>query len=189
MSSSSLTKILNPQRPSGNANRDAWLAQRSEDELRRLDALAASEGLKLQPATILRPFLLGKGVPNVAGGQRYSLSFYFPFYAYVRRVTSTIQQPKFQPNQEPDAAVVGTLDMRSYFTGTIDRPNGDRLFSEPLTLDQWTGDGKLEYIFDLIPFVTLGDTLNINLEVSPRILSVDLVQITFHCMKFPIEGV
>jgi len=176
-------------RRDGNSYRDAWLAQRSEDQMRQLDALAASEGLKLQPATILRPILIVEGEKNLTGGQVFQLSYYFPFYAYVRRVTSSIRQLKFKPNQEPDVATTGNLDTRVYFSGMLNRPNGDQLFTKPAMLDQWSGSGQLEYVFDLIPFVTTGDRLNIEIVVSNVVASVDEMQITFHCMRFPIEGV
>lgn len=182
------TEMLS-RRGDGNAYRDAWLAQRSEDEMRQLDALAASEGLKLQPATILRPILVVEGATNIVGGQVFSLSYYFPFYAYVRRVTSSVRQLRFKQNQEPDASTIGNLDTRVYFNGMLSRPNGDQLFTRPASLDQWSGSGEFEYVFDLIPFVTLGDRLNVEVAVSDVVDTVSQLQITFHCMRFPIEGV
>jgi len=180
---------LPDDRPSGNAYRDQWLAERDESELRRLEALAASEGLKLQPATILRPILIEQHVDNFQGGDRASLNFYFPFYAYVRKVTSTVRYMKFIQNEEPDDAVLATLDPREYVEGKIIRSSGEQLFNNEISLDQWSGSGEWEYIFDLIPFVTRAETLSIQLTCTDRIESIDKLSITLHCMRFPVEGV
>ena len=180
---------LTDDRPSGNAYRDQWLAERSESELRRLEALAASEGLKLQPATILRPILIAEQLTDFKGGDATSISFYFPFYAYVRKVTSTVRFLKFKQNQEPDDSVLAPLDPREYVTGKIIRSSGEQLFNREITLDQWSGNGEWEYVFDLIPFVTRAETLSIQLTCNERIENIDLVQITLHCMRFPVEGV
>jgi len=182
-------EYLTDPRPSGNAFRDQWLAERSASELRRLDALAASEGLKLQPATILRPILLPQSQLNSVGGQQFTLEFYFPFYAYIRKITSTVRQLSFIQNQEPDDAVIGTLDPRQYVEGRIVRSNGEQLMSQPVSMDQWSGTGEAEYIFDLIPFATLGETISIVMDVNARIQSIDLTQVTMHCMRFPVEGI
>lgn len=180
---------LTDNRPSGNAWRDNWLAERNESELRRLDALAASEGLKLQPATILRPFLLSKSVTNFAGSQRATLDFYFPFYAYIRKVTTSVRYLVFKQNEEPDTAVQSELDPRQYVKGKISRSSGEQLFNDEISLDQWSGDGAREYIFDLIPFVTRSDTVSIEMTCNARVENIDEVQVTFHLMRFPVEGV
>jgi len=180
----------NPQGgTSGNAYRDAWLAERSEDELRRLEALAASEGLKLQPATVLRPILIAESVENFVGGASTSLNFYFPFYAYIRKVTSTIRHLEFKPNEAPDSSTTGQLDTREYVEAKIVRSSGEQLFNEHITLDQVSGDGAREYVFDLIPFVTRAETISIQLQCNQRVENIDKVQITLHCMRFPVEGV
>lgn len=183
------SSVVQDNRPSGNAYRDAWLAERDESQLRRLSALAASEGLKLQPATILRPILLPQQADNLVGSQQVTLSFYFPFFAYIRKITSTVRQLAFNQNEEPDDAVIGTLDPRQYIDGRIVRANGEQIMSQAVSMDQWSGDGAREYIFDLIPFATLGETISIVCDVNDRISTIDRLQITFHCMRFPVEGV
>lgn len=180
---------LDQNAPSGNAYRDAWLAERSEDQLRRLEALAASEGLKLQPATILRPILIAESVENFVGGATTSLNFYFPFYAYIRKVTSTIRHLEFKQGEAPDSSTTGQLDTREYVEAKIVRSSGEQLFNEHITLDQVSGDGAREYVFDLIPFVTRAETISIQLQCNQRVQSIDKVQITLHCMRFPVEGV
>jgi len=180
---------LMDNRPSGNAWRDNWLAERNESELRRLDALAASEGLKLQPATILRPFLLAKSVTQFSGSAKSTLDFYFPFYAYIRKITTSVRYLTFKQNQEPDTAVQSELDPRAYVRGKISRSSGEQLFNTEISLDQWSGDGSREYIFDLIPFVTRSDTVSIELTCDTRVDQIDEVQVTFHLMRFPVEGV
>ena len=182
-------EVVQDDRPSGNAMRDAWLAERSEGQLRRLSALAASEGLKLQPATILRPILLPQQADGLVTSQQVTLSFYFPFFAYIRKITSTVRQLSFIQNQEPDDAIIGTLDPRQYIDGKITRANGEQIMSTPVSMDQWSGDGGLEYIFDLIPFATLGETISIVCDVNDRIQAIDRLQVTLHCMRFPVEGV
>jgi hypothetical protein len=180
---------LSNNAPSGNAYRDAWLAERSESELRRLDALAASEGLKLQPATILRPILIADQVQNFTGGASVSLNFYFPFYAYIRKVTSSVRHLEFKAGQAPDSSTVGQLDTREYVEAKIVRSSGEQLFNEFVSLDQVSGDGSREYIFDLIPFVTRAETISVQLQCNTRVETIDQVQITLHCMRFPVEGV
>ena len=181
--------LENNQGHSGNAYRDAWLAERDESQLRRLEALAASEGLKLQPATILRPILIPASVHNFAGGATTALEFYFPFYAYIRKVTSSVRHLEFAQNQAPDAATLGQLDVREYIKSKIVRSSGEQLFSDFVSLDQVSGDGAREYVFDLIPFVTRAETLSIQLQCDARVATIDEVQITLHCMRFPVEGV
>jgi hypothetical protein len=176
-------------RPSGNAYRDNWLAERSESELRRLEALAASEGLKLQPATVLRPILIPSSVEDFTGGQSTALEFYFPFYAYVRKITSNVRHLEFAQGNAPDTSTIGQLDVREYVKAKIVRSSGEQLFSDFVTLDQVSGDGAREYVFDLIPFVTRAETLSIELQCDTRVQSIDEVQITLHCMRFPVEGV
>ena len=180
---------LREDRPSGNAYRDNWLAERSENEVRRLEALAASEGLKLQPATILRPILIPASVIDFAGGATTALEFYFPFYAYVRKITSNVRHLEFAQGQAPDTSTIGQLDVREYVKSKIVRSSGEQLFSDFVTLDQVSGDGAREYVFDLIPFVTKAETLAIHLECDQRVQTIDEVQITLHCMRFPVEGV
>jgi len=181
--------LTDNQGASGNAYRDAWLAERDESELRRLEALAASEGIKLQPATILRPILIPASILNFVGGTTDALEFYFPFYAYVRKITSSVRHLEFAQNQAPDAATLGQLDVREYIKSKIVRSSGEQLFSDFVSLDQVSGDGAREYVFDLIPFVTRAETLVIQLECDPRVATIDEVQITLHCMRFPVEGV
>lgn len=181
--------VISDNRPSGNAYRDQWLAERSSSELRRLEALAATEGLKLQPATILRPILIEQHVEDFQGGNAASLNFYFPFYAYVRKITSTVRFLKFVQNEEPDDATLASVDPREYVEGKIVRSNGEQIFNNEISLDQWSGNGEWEYIFDLIPFVTRSETLSIQLSCNERVESIDKVSITLHCMRFPVEGV
>jgi hypothetical protein len=182
-------QLLDQNAPSGNAYRDAWLAERDESELRRLEALAASEGLKLQPATVLRPILITESVANFIGGAATSLNFYFPFYAYIRKVTSTVRHLEFKQGEAPDSSTTGQLDTREYIEAKIVRSSGEQLFNDFVTLDQVSGDGAREYVFDLIPFVTRSETLSIQLQCNERVQSIDKVQITLHCMRFPVEGV
>jgi hypothetical protein len=180
---------LQDNRPSGNAYRDQWLAERSEDELRRLEALAIAEGAKLRPTTVLRPQLFTQSITNVVGGQDFTLQWYFPYYAYVRKITSTVRQLNFAQNQEPDDALIGTLDPRAYVEGRIDRTTHEQLFTDFIPMDEWTGDAEREYIFDLIPFVTRSETLIMQGRVTERVGTIDKIQVTMHIMRFPVEGV
>lgn len=172
----------------GNAFRDQWLAERDENQVRRLEAAAAQAGLKLQPATILRPLVFPKSAENVVGGQEFILSFYFPYACYVRRITSSLTNLRFNPNEAPDTSTL-PVDTRQYIKGRIERASGELLFENFVTCDQWSGDGENTYIFDLIPFVPRADTLNITLRVNERVETIDEVQFTFHCMRFPVEGI
>jgi hypothetical protein len=176
-------------RPSGNAYRDQWLAERSEDELRRLEALAIAEGALLRPTTVLRPQLFTQYVENVRGDDTFTLEWYFPYYAYIRKITSTVLHTNFKQNQEPDDALVGTLDPRAYVLGKVERTTHEQIMTDFIPMDEWTGDAEREYVFDLIPFVTRSETLTMQGRISERVDIIDRVQVTMHIMRFPVEGV
>lgn len=183
-------------RPSGNAFRDAWIAERTEAQQQRLQALAENAGARLYPETVLRPFVYTLSVENLVGGQQnVQLPFVPQFFAYVRRVTATVRGLTFGQNAEPAAYQIPWTSPLHYIEGTITRTLSEQVFSDFIPLSEWVGDGREQYVFDIIPFVAANDTMNVTLRVAgsntigatDEIVSISKVDITFHMMRFPQE--
>ena len=199
------------QYPQGNTFQDQFLAERTPGEMARLDALSRQAGEQLGPQTILRPFIVPKKLTNVIlnsenptddQNAEFTLEYYFPFATYIRKVTATLLDPvlnaAFAESLEagPFNNNVSPLD---YIEGKLERANNENIFTDYAPLSEWCGDGKLSYIWDLIPYISRAETIRINCRV-PKLVpqpstgidaSVYLfdyiasINITLHCMRFP----
>lgn len=204
------------QYPQGNTFQDQFLAERTPGEMARLDALARQAGEQLGPQTILRPLIVAQKINgiylNTAEGNvpgpndqnaEFVLSYYFPFACFIRKVTATLTSPVLNeafagdlaPGTSPFAGDVTALD---YIEGRLVRQNNENIFTEYAPLSEWTGNGQLSYVWDLIPFISRAETIQIFCripKVSPSSGSTDTARyyfdyiaslnITLHTMRFP----
>lgn len=199
------------QYPQGNTFQDQFLAERTPGEMARLDALSRQAGEQLGPQTILRPFIVPKKLTNVIlnsddptndQNAEFTLEYYFPFATYIRKVTATLLDPVLNSAFATPLEVgpfnnnVSPLD---YIEGKLERANNENIFTDYAPLSEWCGDGKLAYIWDLIPYISRAETIRINCRI-PKLVPIPAsgitssvylfdyiasVNVTLHCMRFP----
>jgi hypothetical protein len=221
------------QYPQGNTFQDQFLAERTPGEMARLDGLSRQAGEQLGPQTILRPFIVPKKatgivlntaiVPvgednyNVPGpddqNAEFTLEYYFPFATYIRKMTASVIDPVLHTAfAAPLLADVSPFDNNinplDYIEAKLERANNENIFTDYAPLSEWCGDGKLSYIWDLIPYISRAETIRINVRIPKATPYVDPINpvpdpetyvypqlyyynyisalnITLHCMRFP----
>ena len=213
------------QYPQGNTFQDQFLAERTPDEMSRLDALSRQAGEQLGPQTILRPFIVPKKImginlntlenPDLADdyipgpndqNAEFVLDYYFPFATYIRKITATLVDPilndKFSDtllaSSSPFGSDVSALD---YIEGKLERANNENIFTEYAPLSEWTGNGQLSYVWDLIPYISRAETIRITCRIPKSVPYsvpgadvlparyyynyISALNITLHTMRFP----
>ena len=199
------------QYPQGNTFQDQFLAERTPGEMSRLDALSRQAGEQLGPQTILRPFIVPKKITNIIlnsedptndQNAEFTLEYYFPFATYIRKMTATVTDPVLNAafaNSIETGPFNNNVAPLDYIDGKLERANNENIFTDYAPLSEWCGDGKLSYIWDLIPYISRAETIRINCRV-PKLVpqpstgitsSVYLfdfiasLNVTLHCMRFP----
>lgn len=202
------------QYPQGNTFQDQFLAERTPGEMARLDALSRQAGEQLGPQTILRPFICPKKVTGIVlntaqGGlpgpndqnAEFTLDFYFPFATYIRKITATLVDPVLNDSfastllssASPFGSDVSALD---YIEGKLERANNENIFTDYAPLSEWTGNGQLSYVWDLIPYISRAETIRIVCRIPKAVPLgetdqkhyfdyISAVNITLHTMRFP----
>lgn len=222
------------QYPQGNTFQDQFLAERTPGEMARLDALSRQAGEQLGPQTILRPFIVPKKatgivlntevvtIPddasyNIPGpddqNAEFTLEYYFPFATYIRKMTATLVEPVLHtafatPMLGDVSPFDNNINPLDYIEAKLERANSENIFTDYAPLSEWCGDGKLSYIWDLIPYISRAETIRINCRI-PKVLPyvdpinpvpdpeaytypalyyynyISAVNISLHCMRFP----
>lgn len=202
------------QYPQGNTFQDQFLAERTPDEMSRLDALSRQAGEQLGPQTILRPFIVPKKIMGISlntGAEglpspndqnaEFVLDYYFPFATYIRKITATLVDPILNDSfastlltsASPFGSDVSALD---YIEGKLERANNENIFTDYAPLSEWTGNGQLSYVWDLIPYISRAETIRITCRIPKAVPYgeteqkhyfnyISAVNITLHTMRFP----
>ena len=217
------------QYPQGNTFQDQFLAERTPGEMARLDALSRQAGEQLGPQTILRPFIVPKkqtGIVlntdivtfeetdfNIPGpndqNSEFTLEYYFPFATYIRKITASITDPVLHPAiAAPLLAATSPFDNNvsplDYIEAKLERANNENIFTDYAPLSEWCGDGRLSYVWDLIPYISRAETIRITCRIPkvtpyidplavpsyvfPAIYNYNYISslnITLHTMRFP----
>jgi len=134
------------------------------------------------------PVALNADVPD------QTLTWRFDHHYFITRMTYEVTALRLTSDGQSEAGFFTNLDPGSFIYLDLQRDNGDKYTIRPVTLNQVAGDGRLPYLFGLIPVVEMGSTITGKVSITPPwqpapnahpfVCSVAFVQITFHCERF-----
>ena len=183
--------------PTGDAFGAAWfLLNGGSEKQKQLAEQARRAGEVIGPTTQLRNVLRTVRVYdlNATTFPKGAVQVPFDRSTYITKMTATLSGAQVTQGWEPSTSLDNQTTPLDYILMQITRSGSEQIMTEPVVASEITGTGKLSYMWDLVPYVSKGDTLTVNWQIdqSPdgtyALESAQRLSLTFHCAFMPIAG-